>query len=1361
MPVDSKRVQSVFLAAADTPNPAARAAVLDRECGADAELRRRVEALLHAHDNPGSLLDQPAADLCATADAPVANMGDGAQGPEPGLEKQIGPYKLLEPIGEGGMGAVWLAEQQQPVRRRVALKVIKAGMDSAQVIARFEAERQALALMDHPHIAKVFDGDTTASGRPYFVMELVKGIPITAYCDEHRLTPRERLELFVPVCQAIQHAHQKGIIHRDIKPSNVLVAPYDGKPVVKVIDFGVAKAAGPQLTERTLFTGLGAVVGTLGYMSPEQAELNNQDIDTRSDVYSLGVLLYELLTGSTPLTRQHLKETPLPELLRRIREEEPPKPSTRLSEAKASLASVAAARQTEPAKLTKQVRGELDWIVMKALEKDRARRYETANDLARDVERYLKDEPVLAGPPSAAYRLRKFVRRHKGPVLGVSVIVLLLAAGTAGTTTGLVRAVTERNQKDKALQQVVKERDQKEEALRQVVTERDAKEKARREAVAAAEDEAKARRDAVTERDKKEEARRQTRQNLNALTDEVVEDLLGRQVQLTEQHRDFLKKVLAQHEAFAAADGDDPEGRQSRAEGYFRVGRIRHVLGQSEDAEAAYSAASALWKQLADDFHDRPEFRHNAASCLHNLGTMQRELGRPNEAETTYHKALDISKELVDAFPKRPEFRQQLTTCYFNLGILLFDTHRPLEAESAFDDALPLLTKLTDDFPERADYRRALALCHNERGIVLKDTQRPEKAEQAFNDALKLQKRLTDEFPNQPNYQQDLATTFNNLGVLLRAQERYAEAESAYGQALTIRKQLAAEFPARPDFFLSLAQSYNTMGNLLRLIKRPKEAEESYGNALAVYKRLTSDYPKRPNYHEQMARCYCNVGSFMRERQRPEDAEAAFGKALTLWEQLVKTFRPQLDFRKDLAGTYIDLGNLLRDAGRPKDAEAAYRKALPIQKELADEFSKRPEFRAELAQTYVCLGRVQLTRSPKDVESSWRDALAIQEKLAAEFPEDPGYQNALAGTLVNLACLHMERREFAAAVKLLEEARPHHEAALKANEKEPTYRQFYHNNLSNLARCYDALADHARLATTAEKRARFGYDLPGDIYDAASYLCHCVKFAGKDAQLDVAKRKELSNDYADRALALLQQAAERGYKDPARFPNRPQYRQELAQCYVQLGLTLNDIHRPKDAEALFKDARAIQEQLVTDFPQVPDYRNELAGTLVNLAFLHKQRREFDAAVKLLEEALPHHQAALKVNAKQPTYRQYYRNNLWNLAECRLGLADHARLAATADEFARFGYDPGNDTYSAAVFLCRCVTLADKDAQLDEAKRKELAQSYADRALALLQQAVARGFKDAAHMRKDPALEPLRAREEFRKLLADLEGKPKE
>jgi serine/threonine protein kinase/tetratricopeptide (TPR) repeat protein len=410
--------EAIFHAARDIPDPDRRRAYVREACGGDETRIAHVEALLAAADAPDSLLDRPAgSNPVATIDQPSTE--------SPGTV--IGPYKLLEQIGEGGFGVVFLAEQQQPVRRKVALKVLKPGMDTRQVIARFEAERQALALMDHPNIARVFDGGESADGRPYVVMELVKGIPITDYCDQSHLSPRERLELFVPVCQAVQHAHQKGIIHRDLKPSNVLVTLHDGVPVPKVIDFGIAKALGQQLTDKTLFTNFAQLIGTPLYMSPEQAALSGLDVDTRSDIYSLGVLLYELLTGTTPFDRERFSKVGYDEIRRIIREEEPAKPSTRISTLGQASTTISTQRKSDPKHLRQVLCGELDWIVMKCLEKDRNRRYETANGLARDIERYLHDEPVLACPPSASYRLRKFVRRNKGPVLAAALGLVLVA----------------------------------------------------------------------------------------------------------------------------------------------------------------------------------------------------------------------------------------------------------------------------------------------------------------------------------------------------------------------------------------------------------------------------------------------------------------------------------------------------------------------------------------------------------------------------------------------------------------------------------------------------------------------------------------------------------------------------------------------------------------------------------------------------------------------------------------------------------------------------------------------------------------------------------------------------------------------
>ena len=688
MSVEPRRVQAIFLEAVNHQDPASRKGVVDRECGDDRALRRRVEMLLLAHDEPESELEHPVVivptkrtdvsrvalgDPVLTIDTDPVPSGAITSPPRgsstaiDGPGSRIGPYKLLQEIGEGGMGTVFMAEQVEPVRRRVALKIIKPGMDSAQVIARFEAERQALALMDHLNIAKVLDAGATESGRPYFIMELVSGVPITKYCDDAQLNPRERLELFIPVCQAIQHAHQKGIIHRDIKPSNVLVTLYDGKPVAKIIDFGVAKATDQRLTERTMFTQYGSIVGTLEYMSPEQAEMSALGVDTRSDIYSLGVLLYELLTGTTPLERAKLREAGYAEILKRIREEDPPKPSTRLSESRDAMPSISAHRKTEPARLTRLVKGELDWIVMKALEKDRSRRYETANGFARDIQRHLDGDAVEACPPSTAYRFQKFARKHRaGLVTGAAFVLLLLAASLFSTYQAVLANA----------------------ARRQAEVERQRAEQSRISAEA-----------------NFQKARHAVDEYFTKVSESKLLNVPG----LQPLRKELLESSRKYYQEFLKDRALDPSVRAEAAEAWYRVGFVTKDINPGKEAIDCFQKATEMYERLASEHPATERYTYKLAMCLNDLGNEQAELGLESEARRSHERCLALREQVVRDHPSVPEYQKELAighqvwaTRQYSAG-LTFDSLRSNER------AREIFERLVGQHPDVADYQWRLS----------------------------------------------------------------------------------------------------------------------------------------------------------------------------------------------------------------------------------------------------------------------------------------------------------------------------------------------------------------------------------------------------------------------------------------------------------------------------------------------------------------------------------------------------------------------------------------------------------------------------------------------------------------------------
>jgi serine/threonine protein kinase len=860
---------------------------------------------------------------------------------EPGLVI-AGRYTLQQKVGEGGMGEVWVAKQTEPVKRTVALKLIKSGMDSKAVLQRFEQERQALALMDHPHIAKVLDGGLTPHRRPYFVMELVNGLPLNKFCDEAKLGIRERLQLFVPICQAVQHAHQKGIVHRDLKPSNILVTVVDGRPMPKVIDFGVAKATAGRLTDESMSTQFGAVVGTLEYMSPEQAGFSGEDIDTRADIYSLGVIAYELLTGLRPIDAQRLKTAAFTEMIRIIREEEPAKPSTRLS-TNESLPSLAAVRQIEPRRLMALLRGDLDWIVMKCLEKQRDRRYETAGALSRDIQRYLDGEPVEACPPSVSYRLGKFLRRHKGPVLAAALVLLVLVGGIIGTTIGLIRAERQRIRATEAEADANSQRDKALDAAR---AEREAKDSAQRrlqQVEKGIEILGSIFKDLDPDEDEREGGkplRALLGERLDAAANQLDGEAVGDPRAVAGLQRTLGLSMLG------LGYSENAIGLFARARATFAAETgpdAVNTLGTTANLATAYRAAGqldqavplfeqTLQTMIAKLGPDDPD----TIDCMANLAQAYKAAGKVVHALPIYEKALELMKakyglddsrtlqvtnNLAVAYIEADKVSQAVPLLELTLQmrqaklgpdhadtvISMHSLAHAYRTAGSFDLALPLFKQSLEKWQVSLgpDHPYTLACVHNLAMTYMAKGQ-VDLAEPLLREVLR--KSTEKHGPDHP----DALKTMNQLASALRSAGKVDEALQLLEDC--VQRTNAKLGPDHPDTLISI----NSLAGALKDAGRPGDSEVLMrGVVRQARDKLGFDHAHTQTYVRNLADCYFRL-------KQPERAEP-------LWRELAQFWRDKAgDDSPQHARELNSLGLNLIDQQKYQDAEPILRKCLTI-----------------------------------------------------------------------------------------------------------------------------------------------------------------------------------------------------------------------------------------------------------------------------------------------------------------------------------------------------------------------------------------------------------------------------------------------
>ena len=1179
--------QAVFAEALLRPTAEARAAYLDEACRPDLALRQRVEALLRAVENAGDFLEDPPTELSAGEQSTLLR---DELSEKPG--DKIGRYKLLQQIGEGGCGVVYMAEQEEPVRRRVALKVIKLGMDTKSVIARFEAERQALALMDHPNIAKVLDAGATETGRPYFVMELVRGIKITDYCDQNNLSTDARLKLFTQVCHAIQHAHQKGIIHRDIKPSNILVTQNEKEAVPKVIDFGIAKATTDQrLTEKTIFTAFEQFIGTPAYMSPEQAMMTSLDIDTRTDIYALGVLLYELLTGQTPFDANELMAAGLDAMRRTIREQEPARPSTRLSTmVDADLTTVARHRHCEPGRLGTLLRGDLDWIVMKALEKDRTRRYETASGLAVDVQRHLNNEPVIARPPTATYRFQKLVRRNRLAFAAIFAVAVALLLGVTVSAWQAIRATRSEHEQSRLRQQA---------------------------------DVARTRAEGDQKKAESEAAR-------SSQVAQFLKDMLKGVGPSVARGRDtaMLKEILDQT---AARVGRDLTG-QPEVEADLRstIGTVYHELGDFKQAEVMYREALALRRKSLGEEH------LDVARSLTSLGQVLYRQRRMAEAQAMHREALTMRVKLLGS-----EHLEVAASLGWVANMLRIQGALP-EAEAMHRQALAMRRKLLgDEHLDVAHSLKSLALDLANQGKIA-------ESEQLHREALTMRRKLlgnehldvADSIgtvasllatqrklseaatwyresiaiwrkvdPTHP----DLARTLGKLAIISESEGELAEAEKSYREAVDIlKKRLGGEHPDFHEYLEGLGMTLWIQGRLA-------DAEAVFRESIEWFRHRV-DPPEPLLYWQNFGSAHNRLGRLLRNAGREDEARVEFQKAATIWLERpvlekIERARVEAEAAPKGADRWHALGETYSAFGQWQEAIEAFKKRDRIGGSAWQWFP--------IAVAHQQLGQTSEARAWFDKAIDWMDARQesrLRQKQAEaavtlRLP-DPWGRSQTGSKYIQQGDAFLQQGEKEKAIESYGHAIQLYESLAADFPAVPSYRQKMIILLTKNSRL--AETEVAMRETVARQRKLLG-DEQSEVAAMLHKLGRLLRAQGRLVEAEPFFRD---------AISSLDRLAQNN-------PENTDYQARRGHSRWQLGGVLSDTSRHDEAEVVLQEALRGFEQAARDFPTNAFFRQEQAFSHRLLAGVAKTRGRIDEAHRHYQTAIDLY-AALAAGAPENT-----------------------------------------------------------------------------------------------------------------------------